>query len=94
MNIRHTDRGFVIADFIDKYGVKCSIQKSSLAGEDCIWLGCNDAEPWVCNGNGTGWSPVPLPDGTVCNTRMHLTQDMVRELFPLLKKFVRTGELE
>lgn len=35
------DRGFLRGNFVDRYGEKCSIQKSSLAGEDCIWLGCD-----------------------------------------------------
>lgn len=35
------DRGFLRGEFTDRYGEKCSIQKSSLASEDCIWLGCN-----------------------------------------------------
>jgi hypothetical protein len=39
MQIEHTPRGFSISEFTDRYGCKCSIQKSSLATEDCIWLG-------------------------------------------------------
>lgn len=62
------DRGFLKGKFKDRYGVECSIQKSSLATEDCIWL------------------------GTVVD-RMHLTQEMVAELLPLLQHFVETGEL-
>ena len=34
-----TLRGFERGEFVDRYGVKCSIQKSSLATGDCIWLG-------------------------------------------------------
>ena len=34
-----TPRGFSRATFIDRYNSHCSIQKSSIAGEDCIWLG-------------------------------------------------------
>jgi hypothetical protein len=34
-----TDRGFLRADFEDLYGNDCSIQESSLASEDAIWLG-------------------------------------------------------
>jgi len=30
--------------FIDRYGRDCSIQDSSLAGEDCIWLGRDEVE--------------------------------------------------
>jgi hypothetical protein len=37
-----TQRGFLRAEFTDRYGEKCSIQKSSLAFEDCIWLGVNE----------------------------------------------------
>ena len=36
---RKTNRGFDRAEFIDRYNQKCSIQKSSIATEDCIWLG-------------------------------------------------------
>ena len=34
-----TNRGFGRGEFSDRYNQKCSIQKSSLATEDCIWLG-------------------------------------------------------
>lgn len=32
-------RGLNRATFLDRYGVECSIQNSSLATEDAIWLG-------------------------------------------------------
>lgn len=38
---KNTDRGFERGEFDDRYGEKCSIQKSSLAHEDAIWLGRN-----------------------------------------------------
>jgi len=91
IKIKPTERGFSRGEFIDRYGVKCSIQESSLATEHCIWLGCNDAEPKVCTEE--GWKLVELPPDTVCHTRMHLTQDMVKQLLPLLEKFAKTGEL-
>jgi hypothetical protein len=40
-----TNRGFVIGEFTDRYNKTCSIQKSSLAFEDCIWLGQADLPP-------------------------------------------------
>lgn len=73
------DRGFMKGQFVDRYGEKCSIQKSSIATEDCIWLGC-DHERFA-------------PDGTACGARMHLTQEMAADLIPLLQRFVETGEL-
>lgn len=36
-----TSRGFLNTEFLDRYSQKCSLQKSSLAGVDCIWLGVN-----------------------------------------------------
>ena len=39
MKLYETERGFVRGEFVDKYGQRCSIQKSSLATEDCVWLG-------------------------------------------------------
>ncbi len=42
MDIQNTGRGFAIASFQDFYGVSCSIQDSSLAEYDAIWLGGND----------------------------------------------------
>jgi len=92
MKISHTGRGFEIGEFVDRYGEECSIQKSSLATEDCIWLGVNDVIPKVMI-SGKGWVPVPLPEGVATGGRMHLTQDLVKELLPLLQHFARTGEL-
>jgi hypothetical protein len=39
MKAELTSRGFSRAEFIDRYRSKCSIQDSSLASEDAIWLG-------------------------------------------------------
>ncbi len=39
MKAEKTNRGFDIIRFTDRNGDKCSIQKSSIATEDCIWLG-------------------------------------------------------
>jgi len=36
-----TNRGFVRYEFDDRYGEPCSLQESSLAFEDAIWLGTN-----------------------------------------------------
>lgn len=40
-----TNRGFSLVEFEDSYGVKCTLQKSSLATADAIWLGVHDAKP-------------------------------------------------
>lgn len=79
LGMKKTNRGFGLAEGVDRYGKPYSIQKSSIATEDCIWLG-SDGEP--------------LRDGDkVWSSRMHLTQAMAAELIPLLQHFVDTGEL-
>lgn len=94
MNIEHktTERGFSVLEFTDRYDVACSLQKSSLATEDAIWFGCNDANPRQLV-PGQGWQPIALPEGHVADTRMHLTREQVAELLPYLQAFVNTGEV-
>lgn len=41
IELRLTQRGYMRGEFSDRYGARCSIQESSLATEDCIWLGCD-----------------------------------------------------
>lgn len=98
MEMKKNGRGFRYAEFKDRYGVPCSIQKSSLAFEDAIWFGCDDADPKIMLPNNPitgegGWTPVPMLPGVVMNTRMHLTREMVQELLPTLQHFADTGEL-
>jgi len=102
-NTTETLRGFTHSGFEDSKGAKCSIQKSSLAFEDCIWFGVNDADPKImCNDavhNGVtaqrnyGWQPYEIPKDVLLTTRMHLTQEQVKQIIPILEHFVDTGEL-
>lgn len=97
MKIKQTQRGFDIASFKDSHGCKCSIQKSSLATDDAIWIGVDDPNPQIMASkvtpDGTGWIPYVIPEDVLIRTRMHLTRKQVAKLLPLLKHFVKTGEL-
>lgn len=98
-----THRGFSLVEFHDFYGHKCSVQKSSLATEDAIWFGVDDAQPQVMASDAarlgvvthevTGWVPYPVPAEVMLCTRMHLSRDQVSALLPLLQHFVETGEV-
>ena len=77
LKITLTNRGFGRAEFTDLYGHKASIQESSLATDDALWLGCE---------SGTH------VDGQCC-ARMHLNCDGVRALMPLLHHFIEHGRL-
>jgi hypothetical protein len=87
-----TARGFKFYQFKDHYGVSCSLQKSSLATEACVWLGCDEPNARVLV-PGKSWQPVVLPEGTLCDTRMHLTQKQVKALLPRLTRFAKTGAI-
>ena len=92
LHCRKTERGFDIVEFEDGNGVKCSLQKSSAAQQDMIWLGCDDANPRVLV-PGESWQPIPMPENYLADTRMHLTREQAMNLLPLLERFVRTGEV-
>ena len=78
LKLKKTQRGFARADFDDLYGSHCSIQKSSLATDNAIWLGVDEgSEQYACRES----------------VRMHLNQEQVDSLLPLLKRFVKTGDL-
>lgn len=92
-----TGRGFSIVEFKDKYDADCSIQKSSLTTEDCIWLGITDADPKIMASKVRedlkGWVKYPIPEDVLLSTRMHLNREQVAELLPILQNFVDTGEV-
>lgn len=83
----NTERGFGRGEFKDRYSLACSIQRSSIAFEDCIWLG-SDEPTFMLNS-----MPSPPPPGYKVLARMHLNRAMAAELWPLLKAFAETGSL-
>lgn len=93
----NTNRGFKLVEFKDLYDTKCNIQKSSLATEDAIWFGVENANPKIMASDtrqgGTGWVRYHIPKDVMLTTRMHLNREQVKELLPILKKFVDTGEI-
>lgn len=78
MNKTTTHRGFALIEFEDHNGEQCSLQKSSVATEDLIWLGVNDAKPKILASQtpegGTGWVRYDVPEEVLMTTRMHLTR--------------------
>jgi hypothetical protein len=78
----------VIKSKPDRYGNAFSMFLSD--DKQTVWLGCDDANPQVCN---MGWKPVPYPEGTQFNIRMHLNKEMIEDLLPFLKRFIQTGGL-
>lgn len=98
MKKKKTDRGFSIVEFKDRTGAACSLQKSSLALVDAIWLGSNKIGLKEFKA-GKGWiDREEFDKGTIAhhyiaNNRMHLTRKQVKKLLPLLQKFVDTGDI-
>lgn len=92
-----TTRGFDRIQFTDAYDDACVIQKSSLATDQAIWFGIQDANPHILASKtpegGVGWVPYDIPADVQLTTRMHLTQAQVRTLLPILQGFADHGEL-
>lgn len=63
--------------FMDFYGATCSIQTSSIATHECIWVGVETTHQ----------------GGKLMFGRMHLTREMAKELGAQLLKFGHTGEI-
>lgn len=103
ITLHRTNRGWAVIQFEDRYGAACSIQESSLATERAIWFGVNEADPKIMARDAaahgvktdqtTGWVPYPVPEAVLMTTRMHLTQDQVKELLPVLQYFAEHGKL-
>lgn len=99
MKKEYTNRGFGIYHFRDHNDKECTIQKSSLAFMDAIWLGAKDIglKEFLAGRKPSAWQDVVLADTIkhhyVANNRMHLTREQVRELLPVLQKFVETGKI-
>ncbi len=93
-DLKHTSRGFRYYEFEDRNGHKCSLQKSSVATEDCIWIGLDFAEPTQLE-YGKGWVDATdkIPVGVEFNTRMHLTREQAGRLAKQLFIFSETGDL-
>jgi len=107
IEFRVTPRGFRFIEFNDRNGEQCSLQKSSLAFEDCVWFGVDKANPQILARDAirlglkpteggekdNGWVPFDVPSEVLMTTRMHLSREQVKALLPALKHFVKTGEL-
>jgi hypothetical protein len=77
MKKEYTSRGFSIRNFKDCNGDSCSIQASSIATKDMIWLGLDEGTH--VDGN--------------CLSRMHIDKPLAKKLIKVLQKFVDTGDL-
>ncbi|MEE9214837.1 MAG: hypothetical protein V3U54_08605 [Thermodesulfobacteriota bacterium] len=74
---RYTNRGFRRDEFFDIYGDKCSIQESSLATKEALWLGMVEGKH---------------VDGH-CLSRMHVDKKLARWLIKKLQRFVDRGNI-
>ena len=109
MKCKKTIRGFAYYEFKDSNGEKCSLQMSSSACEDKIWLGIDEAKIMefypAPRETDKSWFEIPKeeveaklkhrPQNNIYykNQRMHLTRKQVKKLLPILQRFVETGKI-
>jgi hypothetical protein len=80
LKLKKTDRGFLRGEFTDLYGEECSIQESSLADREAIWLGREHEAIHHAAEQAPG-------------SRMHLDRKMARKLGVMLTRFADAGKL-
>lgn len=94
IKVKATERGFAIGNFTDSYGEKCSIQKSSAASNDFIWLGIDNPKLTVFENSQKGkYIVTEMPELFDVSARMHLSRSQVEALLPILERFVKTGDI-
>lgn len=86
-----TNRGFVILQFKDSYDEVCDIQRSSIADDDCIWVGVHNPHPQILaskvKSRGTGWIDYNIPSDVLITHRMLLSRKLSITLALKLLKF-------
>lgn len=100
-----TERGFVRIEFCDLSKAPCSLQESSLATREAIWLGVDDADPRIMAKDAqrlgligsdqdvSGWIPFSIPEEVLLRARMHLDREQAYALGHLLLDFARSGRV-
>lgn len=100
LELKTTERGFSLVEFEDMYKTKCSLQESSNASTNAIWLGANEIglKEFIAYAE-TPWRDRKEFDvfnqkhHYIANNRMLLSQEQVQKLLPMLQKFAETGTL-
>lgn len=82
MKKKKTNRGFVLYEFKDFYGSNCSLQKSSSAEYDQIWLGLD-----------TDTIPLHHVTGQPLGVRMLIDRKLAAKLALKLAAFSETGKI-
>jgi hypothetical protein len=100
LHFGHTEKGFPVITFRDRYDVACRIENSALAFESAVWFGVDEPDPRICIPYRKemlpglrGGRPYPIPDNVRITTRMLITREQMAALLPILTYFVQTGEL-
>lgn len=100
-----TQRGFIKLLFRDSYDKLCSLQESSNAEDDFIWLGIENAEPLIMKQDAVklgliskdkptaGWMDYPIPEEVLLHTRMHLNKEQATILGLKLLHFGTSGNI-
>ena len=103
-SVNKTERGFEKLEFKDAYDISCSLQQSSAASFNALWVGVDDPNPVILVtdavrlglptfGKTHGWVPYEIPNDVLLHTRMHMNEDQVRGMIAHLQSWLDTGSL-
>lgn len=96
------ERGTLVSELVDGYGVVLTVQESSEVDESRIWLGVN-SPPFKVLVPSRGWLRIPMEEveGLVSpkviashiDSRVYLSQQEASKLITVLQHFVDHGTL-
>lgn len=84
-----TTRGFKLCTLTDNYGNEFTLQKSSIATDDMLWVGIPHPDVAV----GPPWRKFDLPENAIIHSRAHITREQARGIAMALLVFAETGDL-
>jgi len=67
-------------EFKDIYGAECSVQESSLASKNALWIGCDH-------------ETIHEKTGEKCGARMHIDLVLAKRIVATLRRWIETGRL-
>lgn len=80
--VRKSGRGFEFIEFKDLNGEECSLQASSLATTDAVWLGCDNN------------AKIHHVTGDPLSPRMHMDRKQVKLLVASLMRWLEKGSFK
>lgn len=97
MEIVKNQRGFARGEFKDSVGHNCKIREGGMDTNEGlgVWLGIENPTITIFTDKSMAhYINIPTPENWNINSMMYLSDKQIRELIPMLKKFLKSGKIQ